>query len=198
MLRKFACDIQANSACSRGLAEKATLDADRTYSSAQVCRAAGLPRPTFDTWLLRRFLPLPPGPGTGRERQYSLLDAVRIAVAAELTRQGIAIGIAGRRCALIQQPFAEPRTALLLVGSFPTGDSAPAERGPASAVWRFGSFEDIAHALRYRFLNGPPAAFTMVDVTAVAERTRALLEDPDNVPAPTSWLDEDPERTTFA
>lgn len=64
---------------------------ERPYSSAAVCQAADLSRPTFDAWLLRRILPLPPGPGTGRERRFSANEAVLVAVAAQLTKTRLSI-----------------------------------------------------------------------------------------------------------
>jgi len=168
-------------------------DEQRTYTSAEVCRAVGLPRSTFDAWLLRQFLPLPLGPGTGRSRSYSLLDAVRIAVVAELTKQGISVGIAGRLCGLILKPFSDPRTALLLASTATTREAYQAGRCPAAAIVQFTSFDQIARTLRFGFVNGAPATFTMMDVRAIADRTRAALEQPESVPTLDTWLDnQDP------
>jgi hypothetical protein len=61
------------------------------FTSAEVCVAARVSRGTFDAWLLRRYLPLPPGPGTGRVRKFSFVDVVRVAVVAELNRQGFSV-----------------------------------------------------------------------------------------------------------
>ncbi len=74
---------------------------DRSYSTAEVSAAAGLNRMLLDAWLLRKYLPLPPGPGTGRSRRYSRLDAVRIAVVGELVRLGLGISVAAQAAEFI-------------------------------------------------------------------------------------------------
>jgi MerR HTH family regulatory protein len=163
---------------------------ERPYNSVGICRATGLSQHTFDAWLLRGILPLPPGPGTGRSRDYSALDAVRIGVAVEMTRAGISPSAAARICGNIHLPLFQPRTALLLVGTAPIkADSA--ERTPAWAIVRFASFTEIADTLRMNFVGGPPPTFTMMDVTAVAERVLARLADPDADPVLRTWLSDD-------
>lgn len=56
--------------------------------------AAGLRRTTLDAWVLRRYLDLSEGPGTGRERRFTFDELVIIAIAAELTRLGLSVGVA--------------------------------------------------------------------------------------------------------
>jgi hypothetical protein len=170
-------------------------DDRRSYSSADVCRAVGLPRPTFDAWLLRQYLPLPEGPGTGRARTYSLLDAVRIAAAYELTRIGISVGFAGRAIGNISDSSLDPpdghRTALVLA-SPPSPRDGGDRKGPTVVVCPFKGMADIEFRLRHNFVGGPPVGFTMIDVTAIADRTQAELEDPEREHPMATWLDESP------
>jgi hypothetical protein len=166
-------------------------DHARIYSSAEVCRAVGLSRRTFDAWLLRQYLPLPPGPGTGRLRTYSLLDAVRISVVYELSRLGINAGTAARFSGLIADSSIAPattrRTALILVPGL--GQDGAEPRAPAVAVYRFESWKDIESALRKDFVDGPPAGFVMLDVTTIVDRTRAALNDLPATSIRRIWLD---------
>jgi MerR HTH family regulatory protein len=173
-------------------------DQDRNYSSGEVCRAVGLSRPTFDAWLLRQYLPPPLGPSTGRSRTYSLLDAVRISVVFELSQLGINAGTAARFSGLIVDSSIAPattrRTALILVPSPGLGHDGAEQRGPAVAVHQFESWKDIESALRKDFVDGPPAGFVMLDVTTVADRTRAALNDVNATSSFGAWLDARAER----
>lgn len=165
----------------------------REYNSAEVCAAAGLSRSTFDAWLLRNYIPLKPGPGTGRSRTYSLLDATRIAVVAELTRIGISVGTAGRVASNLTDqeidPTLERRNALVLASSPGPVAGKEDRKGPAWTISPFRTMADIEHMLRFRFAGGSPVGFLMLDVTAIAARTLAALENPGTTPAVGTWLD---------
>ena len=69
---------------------------ERAYTTGEVAAAAGLSRGTFDAWLLRKHLPLPPGPGKGGTRLFTLFDAVMVTLAAELVSLEISIAFAAR------------------------------------------------------------------------------------------------------
>lgn len=157
---------------------------ERTFGSGEVALAAGIPRATFDAWLLRKYLPLPPGPGTGRSRRYSLLDATRIAVAAELSRLSIAASIAAAASSQIDTTMIEPdqgrpRTALILVPWPATQGSKLPSRAPMVFVAPFRTLADIGERLGASgAADGSVKAFVMVDVTAIAMTTKTILEDP--------------------
>ena len=147
------------------------------YDTAEVCRAAGLAPKTLDSWLLRRALPLlPPGPGTGRSRRYSLLDVTRVCAAAELVRQGISIGIAGRMVGEINGSAIDPATerrTVLIVG--PPKPPVGAEGPRPGIICTYRTWEDIELMVRLHFVGA--TTFTLVDITAIGARTRAALED---------------------
>lgn len=168
------------------------------FSSAQVCRASGLSRGTFDAWMLRRYMPVEPGPGTGRVREFSILDAVRIALAAELTRLGVSVSIASRMSGFVQDrhltPLNKKGWVLLLASSSSVHSKDAENRGPGHTLIKFDGLADIQRALHGMTPGTSPASFVMVDVTAVADRTRAALADPAE-PAPTkTWLDRQDEQ----
>jgi hypothetical protein len=172
---------QATSVCMLCLTKEMHLTGDNpvmTFSSAQVCRATGLSRGTFDAWMQRRYMPLGDGPGTGRTRMFSILDTVRLAVVGELTRLGISVGIAGRLVGNIQDRHLElfngERWAMLLASSFAAGEQA-AERAPGFALVHFENAAAIQGKLPGIVTGKPIASFAMVDVTAVVDRTRAAL-----------------------
>ncbi len=145
---------------------------DRTYNSAEVCDAAGVPRVTFNAWLLRNYLLLPPGPGTGRSRQYSMLDAVRIAVVADLNRLGISVGVAARLSRLITEPLFVGRKFLVLAPSTqPLGDEVG--KSPRSAIVQSGSLSDVAKQVAINFSD--PASLVTVDLYVVARRMASKL-----------------------
>ena len=163
-----------------------------TFGPNQVCAAAGLPRATFNSWLSRQYLPVAPGRGMGKERRLTLLDAVRVAVVAELNRLGVSIGVAGKACDLIgQREITHQRMALILTPSSKPLPDDDALRIPPIALVSFSRFEQIEHYLRIRVMGGAPMGFTMIDITAVADRTRAALENPEVEHAPGTWLDAD-------
>jgi hypothetical protein len=163
----------------------------KTYGPQEVCDAANVPRATFHSWVARQYLPLPPGPGMGRERQFSLLDAIRIAVVAELNRLGVPPSTAGRASGLIAGILDGQRLALVL--GVPSGavnnDQTP--KAPSMAMVRFTSLSDIELFLRDRFAGGPPVGFTMLDITAIADRTRAALDQPGAKPLVRTWLNDE-------
>lgn len=65
-----------------------------TFSVTEVCTALSLPRTSFDAWNLRGHLRLSKGPGTGHTRRLTFDQVVRVAIIAELTRNGIGSGAA--------------------------------------------------------------------------------------------------------
>jgi hypothetical protein len=148
------------------------------YDTAEVCRAAGLLPKTFDGWLLRRSLPLlPPGPGTGRSRCYSLLDAVRVSAVGDLVRQGLSIGVAGRMVGQIDDRSIDPtaaRRAVLIAG--PPKHAGPDDR--TVILCHYKTWAEIELLVNLHFGDSLPTTFTWLDVTAIAARTRAALEHP--------------------
>jgi hypothetical protein len=146
----------------------------RTFGPEAVCAAADVPRPTLHSWVSRRYLPLSPGPGMGRERQFTILDVVRIGVVSELTRLGISIGVAANAASQVgERELSGRRFALVLV---PTAeDSAKAEgvRNVPMGVADFTSFAHVADFVNLRFAS--PATFAMVDISAVAKRVTSRL-----------------------
>jgi hypothetical protein len=156
----------------------------RTYNSAEVCAAAGVPRVTFNAWLLRKYLPLPPGPGTGRSRQYSMLDAVRIAVVADLNRLGINVGVAAKLSGLVAEPLLDKRKFLVLAPSTqPLGDEAV--RAPPATIVHSVSLSGVEEKVALSFSD--PASLVTVDISAVARRVASRL----GVPVATGSATED-------
>lgn len=152
----------------------------RTYTSPEVCAAAGASRPTFNTWLARRYVPLPPGPGTGRERRFTMFDAVRIAVMAELNRLGLAASVAAYAASRIEEvpgerphgPLDEPGWTLILV---PASRCSDHEGGPIPlAMVKYESLEALHEYIHDTFSG--PASFVLLDVSAVARRVAERLE----------------------
>jgi hypothetical protein len=87
------------------------------FTSTQVCVAARMSRGTFDAWLLRRYLSIPPGPGTGKVRKLSLVNAIRIAIVAELCRQGFPVS---KAAAYVDQIDCELRATINAVNNSET------------------------------------------------------------------------------
>jgi hypothetical protein len=120
--------------------------------------------------LLRKYLPLPPGPGTGRSRRYSILDAVRIAVVAELGRFGINIGTAAKAAELIGEPVDEPNQVLVMGPStWPIG-SKPPDLLPL-LIFTYETVEELQTFIAEQF----PVSFMFVDISAVAARVVSRL-----------------------
>jgi hypothetical protein len=84
------------------------------FTSTQVCLAARMSRGTFHAWIMRRYLSVPPGPGTGKVRKFSLVDAVRIAIVAELCRQGFSVS---KAAAYVDQIDGELRATITAVNN---------------------------------------------------------------------------------
>jgi hypothetical protein len=137
--------------------------AEKTFSPAEVAHAAGIGRATFHSWLAR--CPTP-GPGQGQSREFTLAEAVRISVTAELTRLGIPVTTAGACCAGIRSNdyAAGVRTLLVLgarAGAMPTVDSVPASR-----------IKDIG-----KRLDQMPC-LAIIDISKIAANTKRILQDP--------------------
>jgi hypothetical protein len=159
------------------------MDQNQTYGPQEVCDAAGVARATFHSWVARKYLPLPPAPGAGRERRFSVRDAVRIAVVVELTRLGVSIGIAGRISGNITDRHIERENeitwALIMASSaaYPARASEPA--WPGFAIHQLRAPADVEEVI-YRIVPGGKASsYVMVDLTAVAKRTVAALDNPE-------------------
>jgi hypothetical protein len=85
-----------------------------TFGPAEVCAAAGVPRATFHSWLSRKYISDAPGPGMGRERRFTLIEAIRIAVIAELNRFGVPVGTAAGYCRRISGDYSTEPTVMIL------------------------------------------------------------------------------------
>jgi hypothetical protein len=162
---------------------------ERTYGSAEVCRVVGVARPTFDAWLLRGYLPLRNGPGTGRQREFSLLDAVRIAAVAQLTYLGVtvrnasAVGLMLSEVPeIIDTPAGPGRLALVILRNPDTEHANSHDRGFSMMLTRFTCLADVEKAIRDRYHQGSLSGFIMLDITTIAARTRSGLENPSTRP----------------
>lgn len=162
---------------------------EQTYGPAEVCEAAGVPRATFHSWLARHYLPLPPSLGAGRERRFSIRDAVRVAIVAELNRVGVSVGVAARAAGLIFEPFTkdERRIGLLLVKS-PAAQGDEGLHGPAVMKLAFKSLDEVMFHVALRHAASSPS-FTFLDVTDIAERTLQALEGKSGDLPPPDWLE---------
>jgi hypothetical protein len=87
---------------------------ETTFGPAEVCEAAGVPRATFHSWLARKYISDAPGPGAGRERRFTLIEAIRIAVIAELNRFGVPVSTAAGYCRRISGDYSTDPTVMIL------------------------------------------------------------------------------------
>jgi hypothetical protein len=155
------------------------------YSSSAVCEALGLPRTTFDAWMLRGYLPLPAGPGTGRARALSLLDAVRIGTIAQLHRLGIPLSLAGGATRLVQEHVLKPHrhdakwmmviapTSAQLASDTETQlEGGGMQLGP-KLVGPYSSPVELADHVRELLFD--PMAYVVVDLTAIVRRVERSL-----------------------
>jgi hypothetical protein len=161
--------------------EIAVTGAEETFGSAEVARAAGLRRNTLDTWLARRYLPLPAGPGTGRARTYTLLDAVRAAAMVHLTSIGVTPARAGQATTAIGRvPMpgdtliitADPISSTSLAACLDAGIGGPTEADIQAVGCHIVISDSDGNRLR------PPGRYQL-DLFAVAEQVRRGLRDPD-------------------
>jgi hypothetical protein len=152
------------------------------YSSNEICDATGLRRTTLDAWVLRRYLNLSEGPGTGRERRFSFDEVVMIAIAAELTRLGLSVGIAAHAANYIDRLAADgkhvpidKKRCLLIVRQPPRTKpieiEAPSLMGLA-VVWPATS-ERLAKILDRELSDS--AAVVVVDISATVRRAMARI-----------------------
>jgi hypothetical protein len=153
------------------------------YSSNEICDATGLRRTTLDAWVLRRYLNLSEGPGTGRERRFSFDEVVMISIAAELARLGLSVGIAAHAANYINRLAAEGKQVpidkercLLIVRqpplSKPIEIEAPTLMGLA-IVWPETS-ERLVEVLD-RELSGS-FAVAVVDISATVRRAMERIK----------------------
>jgi hypothetical protein len=154
-----------------------------TYGSPDVARAAGLRRATLDTWLARRYLPLPEGPGTGRSREYTLLDAIRVAAMAHLTAVGVTPARAGWAVTAIGRvpqygdlliSTADPVSGMLLAIALDADaiTGAPSERDILAAMDRIPAVDAVHEKIR------PPGRYQL-DLHELGKQVYQGLHDPE-------------------
>jgi hypothetical protein len=160
------------------------------FSTAEVCAAAGVSRVTFEGWLLRNLLDLPPGPGTGRSRHYSRLDAVRIAVVTEFTRLGIGVGFAVRAASKLTKLNADcrsvdddgwtgsgdPRPQALILGAtrWPFGTAVPPVQSLPLALMRYKSMDEVGLVVAERFGSD---GFALINLSTLIPRVLTRLTE---------------------
>jgi hypothetical protein len=153
---------------------------DETFGPEQVGRAAGMSRATLHSWIARKYLPLPPGPGMGRERRFTLAEAIVVAVTAELTKLGLSVGSASHAAAELAPLHAEgkrprisdpPWRLVISPSSAPAGVEAP----EWSRVKLLPPMTPIELDDYMREQPGDPAAFVIVDTSRIAQRTMERL-----------------------
>ena len=178
--------------------ERASARVERPYSSAAVCQAAELSRATFDAWLLRRILPLPPGPGTGRERRFSENEAILVSIAAALTK-ALSITGAAHVVEFLNKgagglwPRVQHEAGWILVAwrcSGTAGDDASSSSIHAMLVRkeRFLDLEDTIEGW------GSLTVMVVADVSKIVRQTLQRLTDPAAAPAPKVAATIVPER----
>ena len=151
----------------------------RTWGPAEVYAAAGVPRGVAHSWIARQLIPLPPGPGMGKERRFSFLDAMCVAVVAELTKLGFVVGSASYAAGMlvrsgdsgIRSLNEEGWTLVIAPSLAPAGTEAP--RMSAMSLVKAESPEDMR-----KFIEAEYSKFTslvLVDVSGIARRMRERL-----------------------
>ena len=169
------CKMQIGAACYRlqWNGEAATAVGAQVYGSAAVARASGVGRATFNSWVLRKHLPLSAGPGTGRARHYGLLDAVRCAAFARMQSMGILPARAGSVVTAIDRvPL--PGDVLLL--------TAHPRFGSLAAVINYGSdgpTQADIRAFSARIVGERGSMVAQIDLFELGEHVKLALLDPD-------------------
>jgi hypothetical protein len=152
------------------------------YSSNQVCDATGLRRTMLDAWVLRRYLPLSDGPGTGKERRFTLSEAIMVATTFELTRLGLSVADAAHSAFVLDRfaadgfkPPIQEDGWVLIVG--PTPRSKPVEI-VAPTTRRLGVLRAKSFAALHRYIReefGDPHAVVIADLSRIARDTAEHL-----------------------
>jgi hypothetical protein len=153
------------------------------YSSNEVCAATGLRRTTLDAWVLRRYLDLSEGPGTGRERRFTFDEFVVIVIAAELTRLGLSVGVAAHAANYLRRLAAEGKhvpiedeRCLLFVRQPPV--TKPIEIEAPSLMGVLVTWPKTTERLKDildKELGDSPAV-AVVDISTAVKRARASIE----------------------
>jgi hypothetical protein len=137
------------------------------FSPAEVAHAACVQRLTFHSWLARKYIPDAPAPGIGRSREFTLIEAIRICAMADLNRLGIPVSTAAGYCAHISGEYAAERTVMIL------GHKSKSRAGVRTMdIVAVDQIKDVG-----KLLDLMPY-FVMIDLTAVAARTKRVLNDP--------------------
>ena len=154
---------------------------ERVYTSGEVGAAAGLSRGTFDAWLLRKHLPLPPGPGKGGARLFTLFEAVMVALAAELASLEITIAAAARMVEWLVNvrdhgmviPIDEPGWVILVTTTKWKRTEPDKARPVQFAFDQFASPHELVEAIER---DPDVAARVVVDFSKIAARVRDTLD----------------------
>lgn len=167
------------------------------YGAAEVCLAAGVPRATFHSWVARKYITQAPGPGMGVAREYTLMEAIRIAAVAELNRLGVPVSLAAGYCAHISSDYADVRTIIVLGPPRKGGRGARKSLIPTMNIVSFDQTRDLDKWL------GQMRCLTILDLTRVAADTKRTLNDPmaghrANVRGESAWQRDTGEKLIIA
>jgi hypothetical protein len=153
------------------------------YSSTDVCEATGLRRTTLDAWLLRRYLDLSPGPGTGQERRFTIDEVVLIAITADLTKLGLTVGAAAHAANMLpglaadghRPPVYDEDGWTLVIGPSPAPAGIDAPTLSPLAIIKLVKPGDLQLYVQMDLGNTP--AVVTADISVIARRTADRLKD---------------------
>jgi hypothetical protein len=152
------------------------------YTASEVCEAVGLRRTTLDVWLLRRYLKLSDGLGTGHQRRFTATEVILIATTAELTKLGLTVGAAAHAANIITRLADDGHSPQLLDGGWrlviapslaPAGIEAPS-LSPVSLI-RPKTLTAMQRYIREKM--GNPTSVVITDITAIAHRVFDRLKN---------------------
>lgn len=150
----------------------------KTYGPAEVCYAANIPRATFHSWVSRGLLHLGRGPGMGKARQFTLIQAIRIATIARLNRLGIAVSTAADCCQGIHEDLlGMPCVLILLEPSQKNRRSSSEMQPPEIYAVEIKHLTDTLR--RFGTRNTIPKAFSVIDISMINLEMTTILDDPE-------------------
>jgi hypothetical protein len=160
------------------------------FGPEAACRATGLSRDVFTSWLTRKYVDVR-SRGVGRARRFTFEQVVRVAVTSELANKfSIRVAAAAQWSDKVRLPIADDGDFLLVKDQI---DAIVVHLNPGESIdHAIHAIHAIAESsgdsfLQLMLMDFDRISWIMVDISKIAARVRRVLSNPDDPGPSYDW-----------